>query len=107
MESKATQEDYEQLKADMQLLRDDLAKLSKTVVEGQKDHISQLREELQREGSAALKKARHHADESIERVRDNSQKVIGEVEKKIEDRPFLTVVLVFLAGMLLGKWFDR
>ena len=46
MEAKSTQDDYNQVKQDLQELREDLAKLTRTVSESQKSNISSLRDEI-------------------------------------------------------------
>lgn len=107
MEAKSAQEDYGRVKEDMQLLREDLAKLTKAVADGQKSNISGLRDEIRRESRDALKHARERGDEALTKARDAGSKAIHDVEHKIEDRPFLSVVIVFLVGLLVGKLLDR
>ena len=46
-------------------------------------------------------------DEAFNRARDASSKAVHDVEHKIEERPFLSVVLMFLAGLLVGRLLDR
>ena len=89
MEAKSSQNEYEQVRQDLQQLREDLSKLTKAVADGQKSNISSLRDEIRRES------------------RDASSKAVHDVEHKIEERPFLSVVLMFLAGLLVGRLLDR
>lgn len=88
--------EYEQVKADMRALREDLAKLSKSVAEGQKNNLNSFRDEVRREGQEALDYAR-----------GASEKAMHEVEDRIAERPFLTVIILFLAGLVVGKLLDR
>lgn len=107
MEAQSAQDDYRNVKEDIQLLRDDLAKLTKAVAEGQKGNISSLRDEIRKESRAALKAARERGDEALNRAREAGDKAVHDVEHKIEERPFLSVIIVFLVGLLVGKLLDR
>jgi ElaB/YqjD/DUF883 family membrane-anchored ribosome-binding protein len=107
MEAKSSQNEYEQVRHDLQQLREDLSKLTKTVAEGQKSNISNLRDEIRRESREAFDQVRERGDEAFNRARDASSKAVHDVEHKIEERPFLSVVLMFLAGLLVGRLLDR
>lgn len=93
---KASDSEYEQVKADLKALREDLGKLSKSVTEGQKRNLHGLSEELRREGQDALNYAR-----------GAGEKALHDAEECIAERPFLTVILLFLAGLVVGKLLDR
>lgn len=93
---KASKTEYEQVKADLKALRDDLARLSRSVTDGQKNNLNSLRDEIRREGQEALDYAR-----------GAGEKALHEAEEKIIERPFLTVILLFLAGLIVGKLLDR
>ena len=104
MEAKSSQNEYEQVRQDLQQLREDLSKLTKA---GQKSNISSLRDEIRRESREAFDQVRQRGDEAFNRARDASSKAVHDVEHKIEERPFLSVVLMFLAGLLVGRLLDR
>ena len=93
---KASKTEYEQVKADLKALRDDLARLSRSVTDGQKSNLNSLKDEIRREGQEALDYAR-----------GAGEKALHEAEEKIIERPFLTVILLFLAGLIVGKLLDR
>ena len=108
MEAKSTtQDDYNQVKSDLQALREDLAKLTRTVSESQKSNISSLRDEFRRESREALDQVRQKGDEALHRAKDAGDKAFHDVESKIEERPFLSIIIMFLAGILVGKMLDR
>ena len=107
MEAKSSQNEYEQVRQDLQQLREDLSKLTKAVADGQKSNISSLRDEIRRESREAFDQVRQHGDEAFNRARDASTKAVHDVEHKIEERPLLSVVLMFLAGWLVGRLLDR
>ena len=60
MEAKSSQQEYEQVRADLKKLSDDLAKLTKAVAEGQKSNISNLRDEARREGREAFEQVKQN-----------------------------------------------
>ncbi|MFW5823691.1 MAG: DUF883 family protein [Marinobacter sp.] len=93
---KGNNAEYEQVKADVRALRDDLAKLSKSVAEGQKNNLNSFRDEVRRE-----------SQEAMDYARGASEKAMHEVEDRIAERPFLTVIILFLAGLVVGKLLDR
>ncbi|MDK8462700.1 hypothetical protein [Marinobacter sp. SS13-12] len=107
MEAKSNQNDYEQVKADLQKLREDLSQLTKNVAEGQKSNISSLRDEIRRESREAFDQVKQRGDEAIHRARDAGSKAVDDVEHKIEERPFLSIIIMFLAGLLVGRLLDR
>lgn len=107
MEAKSAQSDYDQVRDDIRLLREDLAKLTKSVAESQKGNISSLRDEIRRESREALDRVRKTGDEALSSARDVGEKAVHDVEHKIEERPFLSIIIMFLAGLLVGKLLDR
>ncbi|WP_203299894.1 YqjD family protein [Marinobacter sediminum] len=107
MEAKSSQDEYNQVKKDLQQLREDLATLTRTVSDSQKSNISSLRDEIRRESREAFDQVRQKGNDAFNRARDAGDKAVHDVEHKIEERPFLSVVLMFLAGVLVGKLLDR
>lgn len=107
MEAKSNQNDYEQVRDDIRKLSEDLSKLTKSVAEGQKSNISSLRDEIRRESRAAFDQVKQRGDEAIHRARDAGSKAVDDVEHRIEERPFLSIIIMFLAGLLVGRLLDR
>ena len=125
MESQAAQQDYSRVKEDLQLLQEDLASLTRTVAESQKNHINSLRSEVRRETEEALEDARRRGDKAFKRARKQGDKVyrdalrqrdeyasrtrkaseqaIHGVESRIGEHPFMALVAAFSAGLLVGK----
>ncbi|MGM0570933.1 YqjD family protein [Marinobacter sp.] len=93
---KASNPEYEQVKADLKALREDLAKLSKSVADGQKNNLNSFRDEIRRE-----------SEEALDYARGAGEKALHEAEERIAERPFLTVIILFLAGLVVGKLLDR
>ncbi|ABM20013.1 MULTISPECIES: DUF883 family protein [Marinobacter] len=108
MEAKSGQQnEYEQVREDLRRLQEDMAKLTRSVAEGQKNNISHLRDEIRRESREAFDQVKRRGDEALDRAKDVSGKAVENVEHKIEERPFLSIVLMFLAGLLVGRLLDR
>ncbi|GGE61977.1 hypothetical protein GCM10011533_13030 [Streptosporangium jomthongense] len=107
MEKQTAQDDYARVKEDLQLLREDLASLTKAVAEGQKTSASNLKEEISREAHAVFENLRKRGDAALTRATEAGSQTVESVEHKIEERPFLTVILMFLAGIIVGKMLDR
>lgn len=106
MEAQSTQQDYKNVKDDLRVLQDDLAKLTRAVAESQKSKVSQFRDEMRRESEEALDDVRKQGDKAYSQARRAGQKAIQDAEHKIEERPFMTILFAFVAGLLVGKLFD-
>lgn len=107
MEAKSSQDEYNQVKKDLQQLRDDLANLTRAVSENQKSNISSLRDEIRRESRETLDQVRQKGSDALNRAKDAGDQAVKDVEHKIEERPFLSVIIMFLVGVLVGKLLDR
>lgn len=107
MEAKKSQDEYNQVKQDLQTLREDLSKLTQAVTESQKNNISSLRDEIRRESRDAFDQVKRKGDEALNRAKETGDKAVNDVEHRIEERPFLSILIMFLAGVLVGKLFDR
>lgn len=107
MEKQTTKDDYARVREDLQLLREDLASLTKTVADGHKANASSLKDEISRETRAVLDQLRKRGDAALARATDAGSQTVESVEHKIEERPFLSIILMFLAGIIVGKMLDR
>lgn len=107
MEKQTAQDEYARVKEDLQLLREDMASLTKAVADGQKSNAYDLKDEISRETRAVLDQLRKRGDEALNRATEAGSKSIESVEHKIEERPFLSIILMFLAGVIVGKMLDR
>lgn len=96
MATKTPEDEYQQVKDDLKALREDLAALTRSVADNQKANLSSLRDQLEKEGREAIDYARKTGD-----------KALHDVEDKITERPLLSILLMFLAGLLVGKLLDR
>ncbi|NWN90175.1 hypothetical protein HLV39_01520 [Marinobacter adhaerens] len=107
MEKQTANDDYARVKEDLQLLREDLASLTKTVTDSQKSSANHLKDEISRETRAVLDQLRKRGDAALARATEAGSQGVESVEHKIEERPFLSIILMFLAGIVVGKMLDR
>ncbi len=90
MEPNVTRE-LQDIRNDLTLLRKDLSELAQAMRVNLKEESKHLREEVS------------HA---FETVRERGNRVIHNVEHRIEERPFLSVLAAFGVGLLAG-WFTE
>ena len=107
MEKQIPTDDYDKVKDDLQHLREDLASLTKAVAESQRSSANNLKDEISRETRAVFDSLRKRGDEALTRATDAGSQTVESVEHKIEERPFLSIILMFLAGVIVGKMLDR
>lgn len=107
MENKAAHDDYTRVKSDLTALRDDLAALTKAVASSQANSASNLKDEINKETRAVFEHLRQSGDKAIARATEAGTQTVESVEHKIEERPFLSIILMFLAGIVVGKMLDR
>ncbi|MDF1820525.1 MAG: hypothetical protein P1U64_03070 [Alcanivoracaceae bacterium] len=108
MDNKA--EDIEQLQAEIAALKKQLGELASQagrVAENRTLEARDFARELQKELGETLDAARDRSHDLIDRARDKSEQTIDSLEKKIEQYPLLSLFLVFIAGLLVGRLFDR
>lgn len=107
MEKQTARDDYGHVKEDLQLLREDLAALTKSVADGQQANANNLKDEISREAHAVFDNLRKRGDAALTRATKAGSQTVDNVEGKIGERPFLSIILMFLAGIIVGKMLDR
>ncbi len=118
MDNKSAKDDYARVKDDLAVLREDLAALTKALADSQVTSATNLKNEISKEARAVIDQLRQSGDEALSRAtKAGSQAVdraaqagshaVESVEHKIEERPFLSIILMFLAGIVVGKMLDR
>lgn len=85
MESKTPQEGFNQLREELRALRD----------------------EIRRENRDALNQVRSKSDKALKQAKKKGNKAVQGFEHGVEDRPYLSLMIMFLAGILVGKLIDR
>jgi ElaB/YqjD/DUF883 family membrane-anchored ribosome-binding protein len=89
-------QDLETLRDDVTKLRADLSQIAKSLLEKGKNERDSARDRVLEELSYDLRSAR-----------DKSRETVGTVEHKIQEKPFMSLLIAFLIGLVLGKVFDR
>ena len=107
MENKAAKDDYARVKDDLSALREDLAALTKAVVDSQASNAINLKNEISKETQAVFEQLRARGDKALDRATEAGSQAVESVEHRIEERPFLSIILMFLAGIVVGKMLDR
>ncbi len=95
-QQKSDEVNYDTLKSDIHQLRDDFSKLTRTLLDKQRGQVSHLRDEVSRTGRDAVDRAKSLGD-----------KALKDTQQRIEERPLTTLLVIFLAGLFLGKLLDR
>jgi ElaB/YqjD/DUF883 family membrane-anchored ribosome-binding protein len=92
----AVREDMAKLRSDLgsvaEALRDVTRERAEAAKSGLRDLTGNVREELRK---------------SFDGVRDRSRKSMESMEEQIEQKPLMSLLVAFGAGMLLGKLLDR
>lgn len=88
--------EMDNLKEDMAKLRADLSQLGKTLLERGKNETDIAKERAMEELKRELQSARNKGKETV-----------NSVEQQIQEKPFVSLLIAFLAGLLLGKMFER
>jgi ElaB/YqjD/DUF883 family membrane-anchored ribosome-binding protein len=109
-----TEIDFDNIKGDISRLRTDLAALSKQVKDRGTGYakattdrilasISQELEDLGDDKDRVLHKLRAE----LEDVQEIGKQKVETVEQKIQENPLKSLLIAFIAGLFLGKLFDR
>ncbi len=89
-------QDLETLREDVTRLRADLSQLAKSLLEKGKSETDTARDRVMGEFMSNLHSARDRSGETVETV-----------ERKIQEKPLMSLLIAFLAGLVLGKIVDR
>lgn len=91
------------LREEIATLRAELARARGSDAESRKRLASELQEELRE----TLESVREKSQDVLERARASGDRVIDDLEKQIQKQPLLSLLLIFLAGILMAKLFER
>jgi len=96
-------QDVEELKNDLSKLGNDLSALTKRVVEMGRDETVSAKENLDVEVRKLLQEIGTLLDETGRK----GKRAAESVQKKIERKPFMSLLVIFILGFILGKVLDR
>lgn len=92
MATRDTESDAEQLRADLEQIKQDIAALTNT--------LKGLAADRGHQGMDALKSAAAGTEQQ-------AKAAVQSVENQISERPFVSVLMAFGFGLLVGKLLDR
>jgi ElaB/YqjD/DUF883 family membrane-anchored ribosome-binding protein len=90
------QNDVESLKKDMAALREDLKGLTRALVEHGKTEAGETKDRLVSE-----------LNKELESAREQGEKAVQSVERQIQERPLISLLVALLLGLVFGKLLDR
>lgn len=88
-------QDLEALREDVTKLRSDLSQLAKSLLDKGKSETDTAKDRVIEELMSNLRSAR-----------DKSSDTVESVEHKIQEKPLMSLLIAFLAGLILGKLFE-
>lgn len=101
-ENRRLQAEVAALKEDMAQLRQDILNLTQALGESAADYRESTREEVLRRA----RKAQEKAAEQIEKAQAAGQRVVEDMEVRIVERPFMSLLTAASVGFLLAKLMD-
>jgi ElaB/YqjD/DUF883 family membrane-anchored ribosome-binding protein len=102
IENKRLQNEVNALKEDMQRLREDIAALTRALGETAGEYKNSAQEELLRRAQ----QAQAQAAEQLEKAQEAGQKVVEDMEVRIVERPFMSLLTAAGIGFVLAKLLD-
>ena len=106
-----TDVDISKVKKDMEALRHDVAQISRTLLLEKQDNAKRFTDGilhgLVNEGHSIVNGAKSTGEQAVKTVTETSHKAVEQVERKIHQRPFLSMALSFLGGLLIAEIIER
>ncbi len=96
-------EDLSLLKKDAEKVKGDLSNLLKRVVDIGKEESGSAKDLIKDEGNKLIEEL----DEIFTSSKVKSRKKVKKARKKVEERPFLSLIVAFLVGVVLSKIMNR
>ena len=88
--------DIESLKENVANLRSDISKITQTLLEKGKSETEVAKDRL-------IEELKY----DLEAAREKGKKTVENVESQIQEKPFLSLLIAFIIGLVLSKVFDR
>lgn len=87
-------------------------------IESLKENVANLRSDILQITQALLEKGKSETEVTKDRLidelkydldaaREKGKKTVESVERQIQEKPFLSLLIAFVIGLFLGKLFDR
>lgn len=101
--SSQLEQGWQNLKVDMNKLRSDLAEVAQALMESGRAEAGEARTRLQEMAQQRLENVRQALDSARERGRDATDML----KQQVEEKPLMSLLVAFGAGMLLGAILKR
>ena len=95
-------DDIDIIKEDVAKLRSDLSMTTKKLINMGKDQTGEVKEKAKMEAAILLNELHSAFEES----KKQGKRSVKKVENKVADRPFMSLLVAFIAGLFLCKMFD-
>ena len=96
-------QDVESLRREIEKLREEITSLGNSNAKTNRDFAQEIQEELRH----TLNQARDKGQDVLDKARASGDQAIDQLEKQIGERPLLTLLLVFIVGLVMAKLFER
>ena len=96
-------QDVESLRREIEKLREEITNLGSSNAKTNRDFAQEIQEELRN----TLNQARDKGQDVLNKARASGDQAIDQLEKQIGERPLLTLLLVFIVGLVMAKLFER
>lgn len=76
-------------------------------LEALRQDMSKLRTDLSSVIRSLMDEGKTRAGAMATRAKETGKRAVEATEEQIKERPFLSILVVFLVGLILGKLFDQ
>lgn len=90
------------IQADLQALREDVARLARQVTDMLSTHGNEAWQRARASVDGAMAEAEDAGREALDAVREVGDNMRGAIDESLKDRPYTTLALAFGLGFLIG-----
>lgn len=94
---------YDTLKRDFDKLREDMTALARSFTENQQHVVKRFTNDLVKEGQNLLSTARTRGETIVKTATDSSKQAADQFEGRIKERPFMSMLVSFLTGLIVAR----
>ncbi|MEQ9619677.1 MAG: hypothetical protein RIG61_10955 [Deltaproteobacteria bacterium] len=99
--------EIETLREDVAKLRTDLASTSKKLVDVGKDQTASVTTAAKAKLQAEAAHLITELNSALDSTRHSSKRAVNTIENRLTERPFMSVAVALVAGLICGKLTDR
>lgn len=98
---------YETLKVDLEKIRSDVVKMATDFAGSKQNIVKYFADDVIKQGQSLLESAKSRSESLAKSASETSKQAAKKMEGKIQERPFVSIVLSFLIGLILAKILNR